>query len=415
MNARNLDDNQTPTQITAAEKAAFLADPEHRAGAAATLTLTQIMSQKYIAQWAWGHNELWMDMRRYHYTDIDPASGNAGLPGLRAADESVPGQRRQDRAAHPAAVQLRVRVEPCRRSTPSAALATGLPHEAALDHSTVTTVMTRYPTHSRRCWAPRLSPPADKNGVQDITAPDRRRVHQVLQLRRERAGGELLRQRHEGDGDQLDQLHASHRPAESAVHDRRASKSTTGTAYGASPTAGCTRRSRPANTRSADESPPPPTTDSRSPSSRRRSPTASTTRSTQAAFYDAPPKSMDAFVVEDVFSETSTSASRRFGFVNASSNSSPMTLYAKNTATGDSVSVGSSVAYKSGGAFVHVPAAAVRSDGAIRRLEHGRHHPLGRSFVRGGTVYTSTLAATRRFPQPAHQRTGRFCTTVANR
>jgi len=39
------------------------------------LTLSHIMSQKYIAQWAWGHNELWMDMRRYHYTDVDPASG----------------------------------------------------------------------------------------------------------------------------------------------------------------------------------------------------------------------------------------------------------------------------------------------------------------------------------------------------
>jgi hypothetical protein len=33
------------------------------------------MSQKFIAQWGWGHNELWMDMRRYHYTDIDPVSG----------------------------------------------------------------------------------------------------------------------------------------------------------------------------------------------------------------------------------------------------------------------------------------------------------------------------------------------------
>ena len=40
------------------------------------------MSQKYIAQWAWGHNELWMDMRRYHYTDIDPASGKQVFPGF---------------------------------------------------------------------------------------------------------------------------------------------------------------------------------------------------------------------------------------------------------------------------------------------------------------------------------------------
>jgi hypothetical protein len=47
-----------------------------------SLTLTHIMSQKYIAQWAWGHNEVWMDMRRYHYTDIDPASGRQVFPGF---------------------------------------------------------------------------------------------------------------------------------------------------------------------------------------------------------------------------------------------------------------------------------------------------------------------------------------------
>jgi hypothetical protein len=41
-----------------------------------------IMSQKYIAQWMWGHVELWMDMRRYHYTDVDPASGKQVFPGF---------------------------------------------------------------------------------------------------------------------------------------------------------------------------------------------------------------------------------------------------------------------------------------------------------------------------------------------
>ncbi|MDQ6717088.1 MAG: RagB/SusD family nutrient uptake outer membrane protein [Gemmatimonadota bacterium] len=72
VNARNSDDGQTPSQISAAEKAAFLASPNI---IPATLTLSHIMSQKYIAQWGWGHNELWMDMRRYHYTDNDPQSG----------------------------------------------------------------------------------------------------------------------------------------------------------------------------------------------------------------------------------------------------------------------------------------------------------------------------------------------------
>jgi hypothetical protein len=81
VNARNLDNAQPVAQITAAEKAAFLASPAI-VPAAAALTLTHIMSQKYIAQWAWGHNELWMDMRRYHYTDVDPASGKQVFPGF---------------------------------------------------------------------------------------------------------------------------------------------------------------------------------------------------------------------------------------------------------------------------------------------------------------------------------------------
>jgi len=79
VNARNLDDNQTPTQISLAEKTAFLADPNI---VPATLTMSHIMSQKYIAQWGWGHNELWMDMRRYHYTDIDPVSGTQVFRGF---------------------------------------------------------------------------------------------------------------------------------------------------------------------------------------------------------------------------------------------------------------------------------------------------------------------------------------------
>jgi hypothetical protein len=82
VNARNTDNNNLPTQISAAEKAAFLADTRIVPASAAALTLTQIMSQKYIAQWGWGHNELWMDMRRYHYTDMDPSGANQVFPGF---------------------------------------------------------------------------------------------------------------------------------------------------------------------------------------------------------------------------------------------------------------------------------------------------------------------------------------------
>jgi hypothetical protein len=72
VNARNLDNGQTPTQITAAEKTKFMASAVANPG---VLTLSHILPQKYIAQWGWGHNEVWMDMRRYHYTDVDPVSG----------------------------------------------------------------------------------------------------------------------------------------------------------------------------------------------------------------------------------------------------------------------------------------------------------------------------------------------------
>jgi hypothetical protein len=82
VNARNSDNGQTPSQITASEKAAFLADPRIIPATPAGLTMTMIMSQKYIALWGWGHNELWMDMRRFHYTDIDPATGAQVYPNF---------------------------------------------------------------------------------------------------------------------------------------------------------------------------------------------------------------------------------------------------------------------------------------------------------------------------------------------
>lgn len=43
--------------------------------AAADLTLSHIMMQKYISMYGWGIVEVWVDMRRFHYTDLDPATG----------------------------------------------------------------------------------------------------------------------------------------------------------------------------------------------------------------------------------------------------------------------------------------------------------------------------------------------------
>lgn len=69
VNDRNRDIGTTPAQITTAEKTAFLLDTNI---VPATVTRSHIMSQKVIAQFGWGHNEMWMDMRRYHYTELDP-------------------------------------------------------------------------------------------------------------------------------------------------------------------------------------------------------------------------------------------------------------------------------------------------------------------------------------------------------
>jgi len=83
VNARNAEiGSQSATPITSAEKTAFLSDTRIVPTNPAQLTITQIMTQKYIAQWAWGHNELWMDMRRYHYTDVDPATSKQVYPGF---------------------------------------------------------------------------------------------------------------------------------------------------------------------------------------------------------------------------------------------------------------------------------------------------------------------------------------------
>jgi hypothetical protein len=95
VNARNQDDNQTGggrctpttdcappvTLISSAEKDAFLADA-NIVPSAANLTMSDIMSQKYIAQWGWAFYEQWMDMRRFHYTDTYDGESQQVFPGF---------------------------------------------------------------------------------------------------------------------------------------------------------------------------------------------------------------------------------------------------------------------------------------------------------------------------------------------
>lgn len=60
--------------ITPAMKAAYLANPLI-VPSANNLSLSHIMLQKYIALYGFGMLETWVDMRRFHYTDLDEKAG----------------------------------------------------------------------------------------------------------------------------------------------------------------------------------------------------------------------------------------------------------------------------------------------------------------------------------------------------
>ncbi len=65
-------------KITDVTRDAYLANPLV-IPSAANLTLSHIMMQKYIALYGWGCLETWVDMRRYHYTDLDPSNNATGV------------------------------------------------------------------------------------------------------------------------------------------------------------------------------------------------------------------------------------------------------------------------------------------------------------------------------------------------
>ena len=61
-------------RITPGSRAAYMANPIN-IPAANNLTLSHIMLQKFVALYGWGGIETWVDMRRYHYLDLDPVTG----------------------------------------------------------------------------------------------------------------------------------------------------------------------------------------------------------------------------------------------------------------------------------------------------------------------------------------------------
>ena len=72
-------------EITITNKADYLDDPVvvPTTPTAANMTLTKVMLQKYIAMYGWGIHDTWVDMRRYHYSDTDPATSQQVYAGFK--------------------------------------------------------------------------------------------------------------------------------------------------------------------------------------------------------------------------------------------------------------------------------------------------------------------------------------------
>jgi hypothetical protein len=126
----------------------------------------------------------------------------------------------------------------------------------------------------------------------------------------------------------------------------------------------------------------------------------------QSGVYNTTTKTVEGFVVEDVFPSEMDYTVAHVRFVNAIFNAQPMTLYARNTTTLAEVPVGGAVAYKSAGAFTALPggvydlsARYVGATGnAISRTAvsfvAGRVYTI---TARGDITVTSTTASTRPF------------------
>lgn len=123
-----------------------------------------------------------------------------------------------------------------------------------------------------------------------------------------------------------------------------------------------------------------------------------------SGFYDVAAKTSDGFILEDAYPPAIDFTVAYVRFVNAISNSTPMTLYARNTTTTTEVAIGGAVAYKTGSAFTAVPSGtydfntrvAGSTTNSISRVAvqivAGRVYTIG---ARGDMTVVSTTLANR--------------------
>ena len=117
-----------------------------------------------------------------------------------------------------------------------------------------------------------------------------------------------------------------------------------------------------------------------------------------SGLYNATTKTAEGFIVEDAFPAKIDYDNASVRFVNAVSNSQPMSLFATNAATGAEIAIGAAVAYKAGGTFITLPPGvynlATRSAGSATAVvtrtnvnfENGRVYTIGARGSIGAAV-----------------------------
>jgi hypothetical protein len=125
-----------------------------------------------------------------------------------------------------------------------------------------------------------------------------------------------------------------------------------------------------------------------------------------SGFYNTTTKTSESFVVEDPVVDPTDFTISTVRFVNAISNSSPMTLFAKNTTSGVETAIGGAVAYKSAGAFTPIPTAVYDLSTRVTGSTTNAIVRTGVSFLpsrvytvgaRGDMTVVSTTATNRPF------------------
>lgn len=109
----------------------------------------------------------------------------------------------------------------------------------------------------------------------------------------------------------------------------------------------------------------------------------------QSGVYNTTTKTAAAFIVEDPFPAEIDWSGAHVRFVHAIYNANPMTLYATNTAGGQELAIGGSVAYKGAGTFTAVPNGVYNLSARYAGSSSSAMSRTGVSFV-AGRVYTIT-------------------------